>query len=104
MNMAEAEPSFHVSYPETVQNSVKELAERAVEQGYGERVATALRYIDARLKQDPRSFVEPKFRYKDLQLVMHVAVHPPLVVHFTVHETLPVVFVKSLHPLPGVGL
>ncbi len=102
--MADPAPAFTVSYPETVRMALREIATRAAEQGRTDQVLAAVRAIDARLKQDPRSFGEPKYRYEELKLVLHVAIQAPLVVHFTVHDELPIVFVRSLRPLPGQGL
>jgi len=102
--MAEDADSFTVSYPETVRAGVKELAIRASDLGMLDSILAAVRAIDTRLKKDPRSFGEPKFRYQELKLVLYVAIQFPLVVHFTVHECLPVVFVKAIRALPGQGL
>jgi hypothetical protein len=69
--MADPAPPFTVSYPETVRMALREIATRAAEQGRTDQVLAAVRAIDARLKQDPRSFGEPKYRYEELKLVLH---------------------------------
>jgi hypothetical protein len=95
--------SFRVSYSESVRIDLRAMVKRALEAGLGGVLRAALQAIDARLKQDPRSFGEPKYRYKNLKLVLHSAIYSPLVVHFTVHEELPLVFVESIQPLPRQG-
>jgi hypothetical protein len=102
--MAAPAPQFTVSYPESVSLALREHAKQAAREGCMDKLLAAVRAIDARLKRDPRDFGEPKHRYQELKLVLHVAIHAPLVVHFTIHDELPVVFVKSLCPLPGYGL
>jgi len=57
--MAEPEPAFHVSYPERVRAALKQMAQRAQASGLSDKLLAALRAIDTRLQQDPRSFGEP---------------------------------------------
>jgi hypothetical protein len=66
-------------------------------------VLAAMRTIDNHLRSDPRVFGEPKYHYRALKLELRVAIEPPLVVHFTVHDEQPLVFVKTLDALPGQG-
>jgi hypothetical protein len=97
-------PPFQVAYLEAAKTALKDICDRAAVIGLEDAVLNAARKIDARLRNDPRSFGEPKHRFKELQLVLHCAIVSPLVVHFTVHQELPNVFVKSINPLPGKGL
>jgi hypothetical protein len=79
------------------------MAQRAHAVGQAGKLLAALRAIDTRLQQDPRSFGEPTYNYVHLKLVLHVAIYSPLVVHFTVHQELPQVYVKLIETLPRQG-
>jgi hypothetical protein len=98
--MAEPQPAFHLSYLERVRAALKRMAQRAQAAGLSDKLLAALCAIDTRLQQDPRSFGEPTYNYVHLKLVLHVAIYSPLVVHFTVHQELPQVYVKMIQTLP----
>jgi hypothetical protein len=96
-------PAPRVVYSESVRNQLKALHARAVRQGRGADLLSALRRIDDRLHSDPRLFGEPKYHYRALKLTLRVGIDPPLVVHYTVHDEQPLVFVKAIRSLPGQG-
>jgi hypothetical protein len=98
MNLA-----FRVVYSESARTALRDLHARAVRRGLGQNVLAAIRTIDHSLCTDPHGFGEPKYRYRALKLQLRVAIVPPLVVHYTVHEEQPLVFVKALRSLPGQG-
>jgi hypothetical protein len=96
-------PPFQVSYPEAVRNHLKRLHAKAAQKALEQSVLDAVRRIDHRLRSDANVFGEPKYHYRALKLQLRVAIEPPLVVHFMVHDEQPLVFVKSLRALPGQG-
>jgi hypothetical protein len=96
-------PPYQVVYSEVVRNSLKELHARAAQNGREQDVLSALQTIDRRLHSDPLVFGEPKYHYRALRLELRVGIEPPLVVHYTVHEELPLVFVKAFKALPRQG-
>jgi hypothetical protein len=96
-------PPHQVVYPERVRQALTDLHARAVSKGMGPSVLSAMRTIDHRLRSAPHLFGEAKFHYRTLKLQLRVAIEPPLVVHYTVHEEQPLVFVKALTSLPGQG-
>jgi hypothetical protein len=69
----------------------------------GQSVLSALKRVDARLHVDPHIYGEPKYHYRALKLELRVAIEPPLVVRYTVHDQQALVFVKAVEPLPGQG-
>jgi hypothetical protein len=94
-------PPYRVVYPESVQAALRTLYARAAGQNRAHNFLNALRAIDNRLRLEARTFGEPKHRYQALKLELRVAIEPPLVVRYTVHDEEPVVFVKSVDILPG---
>jgi hypothetical protein len=94
---------YRVIYSESVRNALKDFHASAAQVGLGPNVISAMRRIDDRLRSDPHIFGEAKYRYRALKLELRVAIEPPLVVHYTVHEEQPLVFVKALQALPGQG-
>src|SRR5262249_36463518 len=96
-------PPYRVIYSESVQTSLKNLSAKAAEKGLKQAVLSAIRTIDQRLHADPRLFGEPKYHHRALKLELRVGIEPPLVVHYTVHDEQPLVFVKTLQALPGQG-
>jgi hypothetical protein len=103
MIMAGPDSPFHVGYSGRVRTALKEMAQRAQTAGVRAKMLDALRAIDTRLRQDPRTFGEATYNYNHLKLVLHVAIYSPLVVQFTVHEELPQVFVRLIDTLPRQG-
>ncbi|HEV3255378.1 MAG TPA: hypothetical protein VG013_00730 [Gemmataceae bacterium] len=96
-------PPYRVIYSELVRNALKDLYARAAQKGLAAHVLSAVQTIDHRLRTDPRLFGEAKYRYRVLKLELRVAIEPPLVVHYTVHDEQALVFVKALQSLPGQG-
>ena len=70
----------------------------------GQPLLTAIRKIRNRLRTDPWNFGEAEFGYHSLNLVEHVVIVPPLVVHYAVHREEFVVFVMSVTAFSGSGL
>lgn len=93
-------PQYQVVYAESVRQTLNDLVPRVVQQGLAPTVLSALRTLDERLHEEPRLYGEPKYRFRALRLELRVAIEPPLVVHFTVHDEQPLVFVKSIQLLP----
>jgi len=67
----------------------------ALQAGTAQRFRAAFRQIGNRLRSDPLTFGEPKYRLPMLNLqVRQGAVHP-VFVYYAVHEEQPVVFVRG---------
>jgi hypothetical protein len=94
---------YRVIYSEAVRPVLIELHARAALKGLEQNVLSAIRTIDNRLHADPLFFGEPKYHYRALKLELRVGIEPPLVVHYTVHDEQPLVFVKAISSLPGQG-
>jgi hypothetical protein len=93
----------HVVYEVSISGQtgayLKQLHAQAAEKGQGHRFVAALRQILERLKNAPRELGEPMFRLPAARVTMSKAIVPPLVVHFGVHDELPLVFVTQFIPL-----
>ncbi len=96
--------SWSVECSQHVTARFKELQRRAAQLGIGNQTLAAMRTLIARLQSDPHSCGEPLFRLPTLKLMIRVVLVPPLVVHFAVHEDMPLVFLKGIYPMSGHGL
>jgi hypothetical protein len=65
---------------------------------------SALKTIDQHLHSDPRIFGDLHFSMKEMKLDVYTRVVPPLVVHYGVHRTKDIVFVRKIMALPGAGI
>ena len=54
-------PSYHVSYTEPVQLTLRALGEKATKLGMGDEFIAVLRQVDAKLHSEPTSLGEPLF-------------------------------------------
>jgi hypothetical protein len=95
---------WKVCYPERVRRKVAALVRRAVAVGLHQEVVQAVKSIDRMLHSRPESFGEEAYRLPALQLRARVGCQQPLFVRYTVHETLPLVFVVAIGPLYRSGL
>jgi hypothetical protein len=59
-----------------------------------------MKSLHQELTDDPQSVREPKFRLKDLNLVVHLVLRRPLSVHFGIDEQRKLVYWQriALHP------
>src|SRR5262245_3551788 len=71
----------------------------ASQAGIGEQFLSALRLIEERLRTNPMSLREPRYRLPALQLLICQAVVSPLVVEYAIHEALPLVFIRNFKVL-----
>ncbi len=71
----------------------------AIEAGIGSQFVAAFRQIAARLRDDPLTFGEPRYRLPALRLLVCEGMIAPLVVNFAVHEDQPLVFIRSFRLL-----
>lgn len=69
-------------------------------EGRGEQCREAIRTIFHRLARMPNELGEPLYQLTGLRLRVRLVVMDPLVVHFAVHEDLPLVFIKAVDLLP----
>ena len=94
------EPAGHeVAVSKHVSAIIKQLHERAAQQGKGEQFLAALRTIHHRLQNDPQVFGEPLFHLPALKLLVYQAIVSPLVVHYALHQARPLVIVRSVELL-----
>ncbi len=101
-----ANPQYHVLYPETVRQIVREMLQQATDADLRSRVAAALRTIDDRLRSNPLEYGDI---HNHLQRwTKYVRIQSPLFVRYAVstflHEGKFLVFVSAVEPLTGHGL
>jgi vacuolar-type H+-ATPase catalytic subunit A/Vma1 len=67
----------------------------ALQAGTAETFRAAFRQISERLRADPWTFGEPKYRLPALRLQVRQAAVKPIVIDYAVHEEQPVVFIRG---------
>ncbi len=78
----------------------KQIQKQAKEEGRGEEVLSATRRVLHHLSYDPIEFGEPLYRLPALYLTVHHAAVGPVVIHFAIHDHMPLVFIKGVNLLP----
>src|SRR5688572_8905529 len=91
--------AYRVSQLHAAKQSLKRYYLRAKFDGKGAAFVAAVEHIYHRLRSAPHDFGEPKYTLHDMKMVMHLAIHHPLVVEFGIHETEPVVVIRSVRYL-----
>lgn len=91
------QPSYRVILSGLIQESIKRLLAEAAQSGIEAKTRRALATIERRLRRDPLNFGELKERKANLNLIIHVAVVSPLVVHFGILPQLDIVFVQKIY-------
>jgi len=94
---------YRVVNSAAIAQGIRALQRRASGQGRGEEFLAAIRTALNRMRDDPTEFGEPLYPLPALHLRVRCAVVPPLVVHFAVHDDLPIVFVSSVKLLSKRG-
>jgi hypothetical protein len=72
---------------------------RAKLKGKGEAFIAALEHVYNRLRHDPHSFGEPKFPLHAMNATVYVGIHGPLAVGYALHNTEPLVMIRSVQYL-----
>src|SRR5260221_7016667 len=105
MNSASGEEGgYEVELSGLLIREVRRLGELALQVGIEDAYIAAMKQIHHRLAKDPMVFGEERNRLAALRLVIRVAIVPPLVVRYGVHEGKPLVFLQSIEGLPRSGL
>ena len=86
---------FRVSFADRVLEHLPTLEARAVAAGRQNEFAEALRTIHSWLRSDPASLGEPTRDYPEFGQTEHAAVCGPLLITFTIHWDINVVFVAK---------
>jgi hypothetical protein len=96
---------YKVAYSQLVQETLKQLLERARARGILSEVLAAVKEIDSRLHRDPTVFGEPHLNLKHGKGQLRTAFVRPLAVVYAVYEgERKVLVTKPLQPLPETGL
>jgi hypothetical protein len=95
---------FQVHCSELILEDFKQVQMRAKEEGRGELVLLASRHVLHQLSYDPFEFGEPLYRLPAMRLTVRHAAVGPLVIHFAVHDQMPLVFTKGVSLLPQKAL
>src|SRR5262245_15027642 len=86
---------FEVRCVGEAMESLKHLQRDALKAGRVDEFLAALQSVYERLRVDPLNFGEPLYRLPALKLSIRVGGVSPLIVSFGVHETRPLVFIRS---------
>lgn len=82
MSEQEHEPPWQVHSSGLINSEIRKLQRRAVREGRGEQMLTALRHIAQLLHRDPTTFGEPLFRLPALRMQVRTVVIRPLAFNF----------------------
>jgi hypothetical protein len=93
---------FKVSVSGQIKQTIKTLHQKAAARGHGKQFLAAFRAIYQHLRTDPREFGDPLFQLPALKLTVFQAVVAPAVVHYAVHQAMPLVIVRNVR-LFGLG-
>ena len=92
--------TFQVHCSGLILEDFKQIQKRAKEEGRGEQVLLASHHALHQLSYDPTEFGEPLYRLPAMRLRVRHAAVGPLVIHFAVHDQMPLVFIKGVSILP----
>jgi hypothetical protein len=87
---------FKVILAQKHHESLKKLHQQAINQGKGSEFVESLRRIWERLRQAPSTFGDPLYPLPTLNLYIYQCVDSPLVVHYGIHQQLPLVMIMGL--------
>lgn len=93
--------AFKVSCSRATLDQLRVFGERAKRLGLQRDFLDAVKYISARLAEDPLRWGDPQYRYRQLDLLLCRGIHRMLQAHYAVDETRRIVYVKEFKPLPG---
>jgi hypothetical protein len=96
-------PSYTVHCAGQISAAFLQIQHQAAQAGRGREVLTAMRAVVESLQGDPVNFGELLYRLPALKLRVFIGVVSPLVVHFAVHDQLPLVVLKGVSMLPEPG-
>lgn len=88
---------YYVDSSVELRRHLKQLYQKAVEQGRGDAFAVAVRSIYERISQDPLVFGEPLFSLPMLRLQIRTAAISPLSVAYSVSKDHRFVVIKDIH-------
>jgi hypothetical protein len=88
--------NYRLTHLGPVKQALAEQYARAKIQGHGAVFIAALEHVYNRLRSNPHSLGEPKYPLHALQLVVYLGIHLPVVVEFGIHDTEPLVVIRSL--------
>src|SRR5262249_34380395 len=96
-------PAFTVHVSKKIEDSIREIHNRAKHQGRGDKVIAAIEEILQRLRKNPNDLGEPLYRLAALNLEVRTCVIRPINMDFAVHQKRFLVFIKGVKLLTEVG-
>ena len=91
--------TFRVTQAGSVKQALTQEYALAKSRGDGAAFIAALEQIYHRLRVNPHSFGEPKYALRGMKATMYSAIQRPLVVGFAIHDTEPIVMIRSIQYL-----
>lgn len=91
---------YVVAWSGQVQQDLQQLRSLSIQRGVLREFTAALRTIEQRLTWNPTDFGEQKNNHPGMRMVGYVAIVPPLVIHFGIHNDLRLVIPRSIRALP----
>src|SRR5438309_8336486 len=98
----EPEPPYRLIYRGVARDSLRSLADKAMQQGIGPQLGAVLQRMENRLRSDPLTFGEPLTNLRLLDLQMRAAGTEYFYIRFAVDANRRIVYV--LHCVPSARL
>ena len=92
---------FKLSMSEAVAHQIKAVIEEATSLGLGAAARAALLRILARIRKDPLDVGELRNAHANLNLLVHVVVDLPVVVHFAINPDQKFVIIQKVFLAPS---
>ncbi len=94
-------PPFEVGMSDNLREHIRDLLRWAAARGIGISFRDTVRDILAALRDDPRGAGDPLRQLQGLSSHLYRLVRERLIVHYTVHDRIPMVTVWQFEPGPG---
>lgn len=93
-------PPFEVQMSDDLREHIRELLRRAAARGIGAAFRNAVQSVLTALRDDPREAGDPLRNLRGLSSVLYRISRKELIVHYTVHNRIPMVTVWRFEPGP----
>lgn len=94
-------PPFEVQMSDDLREHIAEFIRRATARGIGPAVRNAVVDVLTALRDNPRRAGDPLRHLRGMSSVLYRAYRDDLILHYTVHDRIPMVTVWRFEPGPG---
>jgi hypothetical protein len=94
-------PPFEVGMSDDLREQILAYVERAIARGFGGQFREGVAAIMSALRESPRGAGDPLRHLRGITSTLYRIVREGLIVHYTVHDRIPMVTVWRFEPGPG---